>query len=219
MSAVKTRLSRFYPIVPDMPWLERIVPLGVETVQLRIKDAAEAEVRRQVREALDLTRRHRCQLIVNDYWKIAIEEGADYIHLGQEDLAAADIDAIRRAAVRFGISTHDNRELEIALAAKPDYVALGPVYETKLKAMRWAPQGLAKVTAWKAKIGAIPLVAIGGITPERAPGVIAAGADSVAVITDFVTHRDPEARIRTWLAWARRGDGAAHEAVGKVAPR
>ncbi len=219
MSPFKTRLSRFYPIVPDTAWLARIVPLGVETVQLRIKDAPGSDVRRQVREALDLTRRHHCQLIVNDYWKIAIQEGADFVHLGQEDLVAADLAAIQRAGVRLGISTHDERELEIAMAANPDYVALGPVYETKLKAMRWAPQGLAKVTAWKAKIGAVPLVAIGGITPVRAPGVIAAGADSVAVITDFVTHADPEERVKTWVAWAGRADSPAHEAVGKSLPR
>ena len=196
-------LDPFYPIVPDIIWLERIVPLGVRTVQLRIKDEAEAEIRRQIAAALALTRRHGAELIVNDYWKMAIEEGATFIHLGQEDLAAADISAIRRAGVKLGISTHDEAELKIALAARPDYIALGPIYETKLKAMRFAPQGLERVSAWKAQIGRIPLVAIGGITPEKAPGVVAAGADSVAVITDFLTRPDPEVRIRTWVAWAK----------------
>lgn len=194
-------LSLFYPIVPDLAWLERIVPLGVRTVQLRLKDAEPPEVRRQIAESLALTRRHACQLIVNDYWREAIELGADYLHLGQEDLAAADVVAVKRAGIRLGISTHDEDELELALAAKPDYVALGPIYETKLKAMKWAPQGLARITEWKRRIGALPLVAIGGITPERAPAVVAAGADSVAVITDFFTHADPEARIRAWIAW------------------
>ena len=93
-------------------------------------------------------------------------------------------------------------ELDIALAAKPAYVALGPIYETRLKAMKWAPQGLARVADWKARIGDLPLVAIGGITPERAAGVVGAGADSIAVITDFFTNPDPEARVRQWLAWA-----------------
>ena len=205
MSAPGAGLARFYPIVPDAAWVARIVPLGVRTVQLRVKDAAPDEVRHQIREALAITRRHGCQLIVNDDWQSALAEGADFIHLGQEDLAAADLGIIRRAGLRLGISTHDEAELAIALVASPDYIALGPVYETKLKAMRWAPQGLARVAAWKAKIGGIPLVAIGGITPERAAGVTEAGADSVAVITDFLTHPDPEARIRTWLAWARGG--------------
>ncbi len=199
-------LNRFYPIVPDVTWLKRIVPLGVKTVQIRLKDASESETRRQIAESLAVTRAHDCQLIVNDYWQLAIEEGANYIHLGQEDLAAADLKAIKAAKLRLGVSSHDAAELETAIAAAPDYVALGPVYETKLKVMKWAPQGLDRVTAWKKRLGAIPLVAIGGITPERAPGVIAAGADSIAVITDFLAHPAPETRIRTWVAWAiKRG--------------
>lgn len=202
-------LAVFYPLVPDLAWLERIVPLGVRTVQLRLKDAAPDVVRREITGALAVTRRQGCQLIVNDYWRQAIDLGADYVHLGQEDLAAADLAAIKRAGMRLGISTHDEAELQLALAAAPDYVALGPIYETKLKVMKWAPQGLEKLTAWKRAIGDLPLVAIGGITPERAPGVIAAGAQSVAVITDFVTHAEPEARIRQWLAWA---ETAAREA-------
>ena len=91
---------------------------------------------------------------------------------------------------------------DIALAAAPDYIALGPIYETKLKVMPWKPQGLDRLGRWKAKIGEIPLVGIAGITVERAQGVLDAGADSAAVITDFITHDDPEARIGEWLAWA-----------------
>lgn len=199
-------IDRFYPIVPDLAWMERLVPLGVRTIQLRLKEASPAEVRRQIEGSLEICRQHGCLLIVNDYWREAIELGAGYIHLGQEDLAVADIAAIKRAGVRLGISTHSHEELAIALAVQPDYIALGPVYETKLKVMKWGPQGLDKVRDWKSRIGSLPLIAIGGITPERAPGVLAAGADSVAVITDFFTHPNPEARIRTWLAWAH-GDG------------
>lgn len=195
-------LDVFYPIVPDLAWMERIVPLGVRTVQLRLKDASADEVRRQIAGSLEICKRHGCDLIVNDYWRGAIALGADFVHLGQEDLAEADVAAIKQAGVRLGISTHSHEELEIALAAKPDYVALGPIYETKLKAMKWGPQGLGRITDWKARIGAMPLCCIGGITPERAPGVVEAGADSVAVITDFFTHADPEARVRQWLAWA-----------------
>ena len=202
-AATAPRIARFYPIVPDLAWLERLVPLGVETIQLRLKDAAPAEVRRQIAGSIDICRRHRCVFIVNDHWREAIDLGAAYLHLGQEDLAAADVKAIKAAGLRLGISTHDHAELDIALAAKPDYIALGPVYETKLKAMKWEPQGLDKVREWKRRIGTLPLIAIGGITPERAPGVIAAGADTVAVITDFFTHSDPETRVGQWLAWAR----------------
>jgi len=195
-------LDVFYPIVPDADWLARIVPLGVRTVQLRLKDKSATEVGRQIDAGLAIARAHACQLIVNDYWREAIAAGADYIHLGQEDLAAADLAAIKGAGLRLGISTHSEAELETALAAAPDYVALGPIYKTKLKVMKWAPQGLKRIGAWKTRIGALPLVTIGGLTPDRAPAVFAAGAQSLAVVTDFLTAPDPEARIRVWLDWA-----------------
>lgn len=201
-------LDVFYPIVPDVAWMRRLAPLGVRTVQLRLKDASEDEARPQIRECLSLAGRYGFQLIVNDYWKLAIDEGADTIHLGQEDLAAADLLAIKRHGLRLGISTHDEAELATALAAGPDYVALGPIYPTQLKVMKWGPQGLERVGAWKRKIGNLPLVAIGGITPELASGVTAAGADSVAAITDFLTHPNPETRVRTWLSWAGKSRSA-----------
>jgi thiamine-phosphate pyrophosphorylase len=195
-------LDIFYPIVPDASWVARVVPLGVRTLQLRLKGAPVEEVRPQVAESLTIAREHGCQLIVNDYWREAIDAGAGYIHLGQEDLAAADLKAIKSASLKLGISTHSEEELEAALAADPDYIALGPIYETRLKVMKWAPQGLRRISEWRQRVGSLPLVAIGGITPERADDVVAAGADSVAVITDFMTAQDPERRIEMWLAWA-----------------
>lgn len=195
-------LARFYPIVPDADWVERIVPLGVSMVQIRMKGREFNEVKNHLRRALTACKKLNCQLIVNDHWREAIEVGADYVHLGQEDLESADLATIRAANIRVGISTHDDHELTKALAAEADYIALGPIYETKLKAMRWAPQGLDRVTEWKTRIGNKPLVAIGGITPERATGVLEAGADSLAVITDFMSHPDPEARIVEWLRLA-----------------
>lgn len=197
-------LDVFYPIVPDAAWLARILPLGVKTVQLRVKDAPPDAVAREIATALDLCRRHGCQLIVNDYWREAIAAGADFVHLGQEDLAGADVAALKAKGLRLGISTHSHEELGIALAAQPDYVALGPIYETRLKVMRWAPQGLDRIADWRRRIGILPLVAVGGLTPERADAVLEAGADSLAVVTDFVTHADPEARVRQWLAHTRR---------------
>jgi thiamine-phosphate pyrophosphorylase len=198
-------LDVFYPLVPDATWVKRLVPLGVRVIQLRLKDASTAEVRGQIAEALEVCIPHGCQLIVNDHWREAISLGCDYIHLGQEDLVAADLSTIKAAGTRIGLSSHDPAELAIALAAEPDYIALGPIWETKLKSMAWAPQGLDRVTEWRKKMGSIPLVGIAGITPERAPSVLAAGADACAVITDFLTHANPEARVQTWLAWA---DGA-----------
>jgi thiamine-phosphate pyrophosphorylase len=191
-------LHAFYPVLPDLGWLEWLVPLGVKTVQLRLKDAETSEINRQIEASLALCAKHGCQLIVNDYWQEAIALGADYIHLGQEDLAAADLEAIKAAGLKLGISTHSHEELEIALKAKPDYVALGPVYETKLKKMKWAPQGLDRVTEWKSLLSC-PLVAIAGITVERAPNVLAAGADSLAVVTDIIAHPSPESRVAEWL--------------------
>lgn len=196
-------LGVFYPVVPDLSWIERLAPLGVETIQLRLKDASPSEIDRQIRASMIVCTRYGCQLIVNDYWEAAIEAGADFLHLGQEDLAIADLARIKAAGIKLGLSSHDHAELDIALAAKPDYVALGPIYETKLKIMKWSPQGLDRIRDWKSRLGAVPLCAIGGITPERAPGVIAAGADCVAVVTDFIAAADPEARVRQWVAWSR----------------
>lgn len=192
----------FYPIVPSAAWVARLAPLGVRTMQLRIKEASSDVVRREIAEALEAAKSTGCRLVVNDYWQEAIDLGASELHLGQEDLSAADLPAIHRAGIALGISTHSEEELETALAANPYYVALGPIYETKLKAMKWAPHGLERIGEWRRRIGALPLVAIGGITPERAGLVLQAGADSAAVITDFMTAPHPEARVRLWLDWA-----------------
>ncbi len=195
-------LPRFYQIVDDAKWLARLLPEGVKLVQLRVKDRPEDELRAQIITARDLCAQHGAQLVVNDYWQLAIETGCDYVHLGQEDLDSADVAAIRGAGMKLGLSTHDDAELDRALSFKPDYVALGPVYPTILKQMKWAPQGLERVRDWKRRVGDVPLVGIGGLSVERAPGVLAAGADCVAVVTDVLLNANPEARTREWLAVA-----------------
>ncbi len=195
--------AKFYPVMPDIDWIERIAPLGIKVVQLRLKDVAPSETERQIKAAMAVCARNKIQLIVNDYWETAIRLGADYVHLGQEDLAGADLAAIRAAGIKFGISTHSLEELDTALAAKPDYIALGPIYETLLKKMKWDPQGLKRLGIWRSKIS-VPLIAIGGITPERALGVLAAGASSVAVVTDIVTAGKPEARVSEWVELLER---------------
>jgi thiamine-phosphate pyrophosphorylase len=191
-------LPRFYPIVPDASWVERLARLGVRLIQLRIKDAPPQDIAPRIAEALTACRQFGAQLIVNDYWREAIDCGASFVHLGQGDLQTADTAAIRRAGLKLGISTHSHEELDRALAENPDYVALGPIYETKLKVMPWAPQGLARIGEWKA-LAKRPLVAIGGITLERAPAVFEAGADVIAVVSDVVASPDPEGRVRDWL--------------------
>lgn len=194
------RLDPFYLIVDDARWLERLLPFGVKLVQLRIKDRTDRELRDAIRASMRLCARHDATLVVNDYWRLAIEEGCDFVHLGQGDLDGADLEALRAARVRLGVSTHDEAELDRALALSPDYVALGPIYPTLLKPMTVAPQGLARIGEWKAKLGAIPLVAIGGLTPERAQACLKAGADSACVVTDVLRHAHPEARAQQWLA-------------------
>src|SRR6185312_2835252 len=184
--------DRFYPVVDSVAWVARLALLGVGTIQLRAKNLREADALQTVKDALEVIRGTAARLVVNDYWRAAIEAGAKHLHLGQEDLADADVAAIRAAGLTLGISTHDDTELETALRAKPDYVALGPIFPTTLKSMRFAPQGIPKIVEWKKRVGEIPLVAIGGIKLERASEIFAAGADSIAVVSDITQNADPD---------------------------
>lgn len=198
------KLDPFYPIFDSADWIARMLPLGIKLVQLRMKDQPETEIAGEIVRAKRLCAEAGCVLVVNDYWKLAIEEGCDWLHLGQEDLDTADLGAIRKAGLKLGVSSHDEAELERALATQPDYVALGPVYPTILKQMRFGPQGLERLTDWKRRIGALPLVGIGGISLERAEGVFEAGADIVAVVTDITLNADPEGRLKAWVAATRK---------------
>ena len=193
-------LERFYPIVDSAVWVGRLVGVGAQFIQLRIKDSGGERLRREVHHAMTICRRSGAALVINDHWQIALDAGADWIHLGQDDLDEADIDAIRANGARLGISTHSPEELDRALTLDPDYVALGPIFPTLLKAMPFAPQGLERIGEWKRLIGERPLVAIGGLTVERAAQCLARGADSVAVVTDITLNADPEGRAAQWLA-------------------
>ncbi len=197
-------LDPFYPVVPDSGWVTKLVPIGTKLIQLRIKDQPEAEVRRQVREAKAVCAQHGADLVVNDYWQVAIDEGCVWVHLGQEDLVDADVTALRRANVRIGVSTHDHAELDKGLSIDPDYVALGPIWPTVLKQMPWAPQGTGRLAEWKKLIGDRPLVAIGGLTLERALLCLKSGAEIVSVVGDIVNHADPIAQAKAWIAATRR---------------
>jgi thiamine-phosphate pyrophosphorylase len=191
--------DRFYPVVDTVAWVARLAKLGVCTVQLRAKDLDDAKADALVRDALAAVRGTSTKLVVNDYWRAAIDNDAQHLHLGQEDLADADLAAIRKAGLTLGISTHDEDELANALKADPDYVALGPIFFTTLKSMRFKPQGIERITIWKKAIGSLPLVAIGGIKLEHAADIFAAGADSIAVVSDVTQNADPDARVRAWL--------------------
>jgi len=192
-------LDPFYPVLPDAAWVARLASEGARFIQLRVKDAPPQTIKTEIAKALKIASAHGCQLVVNDYWREAISFGADFVHLGQGDLAAADLGAIKAAGIKLGISTHSLDELDNAIAADPDYIALGPIYPTKLKAMLWKPQGLARIGEWRTRIDC-PLIAIGGITLERVPDVLAASASSAAVVTDIVMSADPGQRTRDWIA-------------------
>jgi len=191
--------DRFYAIIDSLVWLKRLTALGVGTVQLRAKNLGDADALALVRDALGITRGTRTRLVVNDYWRAAIDAKAEHLHLGQEDLADADVGAIRRAGLTLGLSTHDGDELDTALRQDPNYIALGPIFPTTLKVMRFGPQGVPRVAEWKKRVGRTPLVAIGGIKLEQAADIFAAGADSIAVVSDVTQNADPDARVRAWL--------------------
>lgn len=193
-----TWLEPFYPIFNSSQWLERLVPLGIKMVQLRIKDQAPDVIKAEIKRGLEVCHAHGAQLIVNDHWQEALKMGCDFIHLGQEDLVDADLKAIKAANLRLGISSHDLAELQQALSVDPDYIALGPVYPTTLKAMPWGPQGLPRLREWKSRMGPIPLVAIGGMSLERARGAFDHGADIVSVVSDITQNSDPEKRVIDW---------------------
>lgn len=197
-------LDPFYPVVPDSSWVLKLVPIGTKLIQLRIKDQPDAEIRRQVREAKAVCVKHGADLIVNDYWQVAIDEGCAWVHLGQEDLVDADVKAVRRADIKIGVSTHDHAELDKGLAIDPDYVALGPIWPTVLKQMPWAPQGTERLAEWKKLIGNRPLVAIGGLTLERALLCLKSGADIASVVGDIVNNADPIGQAKAWIAATRR---------------
>lgn len=177
-----------YPVVDSVAWIERLLEAGVRTIQLRIKDKRDEEVESDVIAAIALGRRYDARLFINDYWRLAIKHRAYGVHLGQEDLETTDLKAIQAAGLRLGVSTHDDMEIDIALAAKPSYIALGHVFPTQTKQMPSAPQGLAQLASHIERLADYPTVAIGGISLERAPAVLATGVGSVAVVS-AITRR------------------------------
>jgi thiamine-phosphate pyrophosphorylase len=193
----------FYPIVPDLDWLERLLPLGVRMIQLRLQRATPAEIDRQVARGLMLCRRDGSKFVVNGHWEAVIRHGADFLHLDPDEFSEADITAIRNAGIRLGLSASNQSQLMSALEADPDYLAYGPVHETPAQGTSWDPQNIEMITIW-AKSAPCPLVAIGGVTFDDAEALHQAGALSLAVDADFLDHAEPDARVRQWCAWADR---------------
>ncbi|MHA8115766.1 thiamine phosphate synthase [Kosakonia cowanii] len=195
-----------YPVVDSVEWIARLLDAGVRTLQLRIKDKRDEEVEAEVMAAIALARRYNARLFINDYWQLAIKHQAYGVHLGQEDLATADLTAIRQAGLRLGLSTHDDMEIDVALAARPSYIALGHVFPTQTKQMPSAPQGLATLTRHVARLGDYPTVAIGGISLVRAPEVLATGVGSIAVVSAITQADEWQQATRQLLDLAGVGD-------------
>ena len=198
----------FYPVVHDAAWVQRLLDWGVRTVQLRFKAAGHspAEIEREVNAAVQAGQKvPGAQVFINDHWQLALAAGAYGVHLGQEDLDTADIAALRRAGMRLGLSTHTPSELTRAQAVKPSYLAIGPVYPTTLKVMPYAPVGLDQLRDWAALAAPCPVVAIGGISLARLPGVLAClpgNHDGAAVVSAVTLAADPQQAALQGLALA-----------------
>ncbi|WP_105648659.1 thiamine phosphate synthase [Cronobacter dublinensis] len=195
-----------YPVVDSVGWIARLLEAGVRTLQLRIKDKTDADVEADVRAAIDLGKRYHARLFINDYWRLAIKHQAYGVHLGQEDLQTADLNAIRAAGLRLGVSTHDDMEIDVALAVRPSYIALGHVFPTQTKQMPSAPQGLTQLAAHVQRLGDYPTVAIGGISLARAPAVLETGVGSIAVVSAITQAADWRAATQQLLELAGVGD-------------
>lgn len=205
-----------YPVVDSTEWIARLLDAGVRTIQLRIKDRQEHEVEETVRTAIALGKQYRARLFINDYWRLAIQYQAYGVHLGQEDLEVADLAAIRNAGLRLGISTHDDAELDRALALRPSYIALGHIFPTQTKEMPSAPQGLTELKRHLARLPHISTVAIGGISLARAPEVKATGVGSIAVVSAITQAPDWRAATRQLLDIAGAGSGIAETPSSSV---
>ena len=188
-----------YPVVDSVDWIARLLEWGVKTLQLRIKDPQAADLEQQIMQAIELGRRYQARLFINDYWQLAIKHGAYGVHLGQEDIQIADLDALRNAGLRLGISTHDPVELAEALTIRPSYVALGHIFPTQTKDMPSQPQGLARLRECVLQSGDCPTVAIGGTSEERVPQVLATGVGSVALVSAITKAADPKAATERLL--------------------
>ncbi len=183
-----------YAVVDSAAWVERVLLAGVRTVQLRIKDPRHPRLREEIRQSVAAAHEARAQLFINDYWQIALEEGAYGVHLGQEDLAGADLAAIAAAGLRLGVSTHAYWEVCRAWALQPSYIACGPIHATQSKDMPWIPQGNDNLAYWSALLP-LPVVGIAGMDAERAAQAMACGAAGAAVITAITAAPSPEAAV------------------------
>ncbi|PTY38010.1 bifunctional hydroxymethylpyrimidine kinase/phosphomethylpyrimidine kinase [Saccharospirillum sp. MSK14-1] len=183
-----------YPVVADIDLLEALCAAGATTVQLRLKSGEAAVVKAAIERAVAAGQRHGTQVFINDHWQWAIDAGAFGVHLGQDDVAEADLPAIARAGLRLGLSTHGHAELARALRLRPSYLALGHVFATQTKSMPSQPQGLRRLAMYRRQVGdQCPTLAIGGIKHLHFAEVAATGVEGVALVTAVTEAADPVA--------------------------
>ncbi|WP_296502020.1 thiamine phosphate synthase [Rhodoferax sp.] len=182
-----------YAVLPDAAWVARMARAGVPTVQLRFKSDDTRAIEREVSAAVQAVQGTDALLFINDHWQAAIAAGAYGVHLGQEDLELADLQAIRAAGLRLGLSSHGYAEMLRADRFSPSYLAMGAVFPTTLKRMVTAPQGTGRLSAYARLMRDCPLVAIGGIDHSTLPDVLVSGVGSVAVVRALVAAEQPEA--------------------------
>ena len=180
-----------YPAVDSVQWIARLWPTGVKIMQLRVKQGSQEDIRQQIKEAIELVKHTDCQLFINDYWELAIELGAYGVHLGQEDIDTADLNAIRSAGLRLGISTHGFAEIQRVRALNPSYIALGHIFPTNTKDMPSKPQGVARLKKYVQLCDGIPTVAIGGINLSRIGDVAKTGVNGIAVVSAITQAAHP----------------------------
>lgn len=192
-----------YPVVERASWLEQLLPLGVTTIQLRVKDLSGEALEAEIEQAIQIAQKYKARLFINDYWQLAIKHGAYGVHLGQEDLETAELSAISNAGLRLGLSTHCYYEVARAHAIKPSYLACGPVYHTDSKDMPWIPHGIENLMKWKELLPDYPWVAIGGINLERFPKVVQTGVSGIAMISAITQADEPEAVTKTMIEMFR----------------
>ncbi|WP_217515916.1 thiamine phosphate synthase [Vibrio metschnikovii] len=197
-----------YPVVDNIPWIETLLKLGINTLQLRIKNPQQADLEQQIVRAIELGRQYQAQVFINDYWQLALKHGAFGVHLGQEDLQTADLHALAKANIHLGLSTHGYFELLTALKIRPSYIALGHIFPTTTKQMPSRPQGLVRLALYQQLVDssshysssepaseqklsmeqaiafrrALPTVAIGGIDLTNIRSVVECGVASVAIV-------------------------------------
>ena len=188
-----------YVIVDSYEWVERLIHAGVKTLQIRIKDRSPEQAEEEIARCIALAKQHKVQLFVDDFWQLAIKYQAYGVHLGQEDLLTADLNAIQQVGLRLGVSTHNREEIELVLPLRPSYIALGHIFPTQSKIMPSAPQGIANLAAQVKDLGDIPTVAIGGITASHFANVLATGVGSIAVISAVTQAEDWQSAVKNFL--------------------